>query len=95
MKAELVNLVSKGKRETVVLLSTDAEDLTLPERVRVMELTVWLVDEGWTVMTTAESPLADLVRRGAEAMAGTYRTMEDLSGVQVVPAPQQLPPRIQ
>ena len=55
MKAELVNLATKDGTETVVLLSTDLADLTREEQVRVVELTVWLVDEGWTVATTTES----------------------------------------
>ena len=95
MKAELVNLATKDGTETVVLLSTDLADLTREEQVRVVELTVWLVDEGWTVATTTESPLADLVRRGADAMAGTYRTAEQAPGLRVVPSERQLPPLVE
>lgn len=71
MKTELVNLVTTGGTETVVLLSTELDELTAAERIRALELTICLVDEGWTVMTTADSPLAPVVRKGAEAMHGT------------------------
>jgi hypothetical protein len=94
MKAELVNLVSKNGTETVVLLSTDLTHLTREEQVQVVEFTVWLIDEGWTVATTAGSPLANLVHRATEAMASSYRTVEDDSTVQMVPSGRRLPPLI-
>lgn len=94
MKAELVNLATTSGTETVVLLSTDLDKLTPEERVQAVEVTVWLVDEGWTVMTRADSPLADLVRRGVEAMSGTYRALEEHGAVRVATAPHPLPPRV-
>ena len=94
MRAELVNLVTKGRTETVVLLTTDLTELTPEEKVRVVELTVWLVDEGWTVMTGADSPLAGLVQRAADAMAGSYRTVEDSTDVRIVASARRLPPLI-
>ena len=94
MKAELVNLVTKGGTETVVLLSTDVDRLTVQERVQAVEVTVWLVDEGWTVMTRAHSPLAEVVRRGAEAMSGTYRALEEHAGMRVTASPHPLPPQV-
>ena len=94
MKAELVNLVTKNGTETVVLLSTDVEEVTDEERIRVVELAVWLADEGWTVATVAESPLAEVVRRGVEAMRGTYLSLCEIPGVWMTPSPDQLPPQI-
>ena len=94
MKAELVNLVTTNGTETVVLLSTDVDRLTRQERVQAVEVTVWLVDEGWTVMTRADSPLADLVRRGAEAMSGTYRALEEHAGMRVTASSHPLPPQM-
>ena len=95
MKAELVNLVTKNGTETVVMLSTDLDNITVVERVRVIELTVWLVDEGWTVVTSVESPLAAPVRKAAAAMSGTYRQLEETAGIRVEPSPDHLPPRMQ
>ena len=94
MRAELVNLVTKDGTETVVLLSTDLHKLTRQERVQAVEVTVWLVDEGWTVMTRADSPMADLVRRGAEAMSGTYRALDEHTGMRVTTSSHPLPPRV-
>ncbi|GAB3396369.1 hypothetical protein GCM10027568_30330 [Humibacter soli] len=73
MKAELVELVTKGRTETVVLISTQEQAITQEEKREAAQLTVWLVDEGWTVTTRADSPLADVVRRAAQAMRGKYR----------------------
>ena len=94
MKAELVNLATTSGTETVVLLSTDLDKLTTQERVQAVEVTVWLVDEGWTVMTRGDSPLADLVRRGAEAMSGTYRALEEHGATRVATASHPLQPRV-
>jgi hypothetical protein len=53
-------------------------------------MTVWLVDEGWTLVTTAASPLAGIVRKGAEAMAGAYETLQDPDRVELCAS--QFPP---
>jgi hypothetical protein len=92
VKTELVNLVTTGGTETVVLLSTELDELTHAERVRGLELAIWLIDEGWTVMTTADSPLAPIVRKGAEAMHGTYRPYEGAAASHIETAGIQLPP---
>jgi hypothetical protein len=94
MKAELVNLVTKSGTEMVVLLSTDLDRLTPEERVQAVEVTVWLVDEGWTVMTRADSPLAGPVQRGAEAMSGTYRALEKHASMRVTTTQHPLPLRV-
>ena len=94
MKAELVNLVTKSGTETVVLLSTDVDRLTRQERVQAVELAVRLVDEGWTVMTRADSPLAEVVRRGTDAMSGTYRALEEHGSMSVTNASYPLPPQV-
>lgn len=91
MKAELVNLVAQDGTQTVVLLSTDLQVLTSEEKARALELAVWLVDEGWTVTTATDSPLAEVVRRGADALRGTYLAVDD--GSAPVTAGHQLPPR--
>lgn len=91
MKAELVNLVTKGATEMVVRLSTDVDNPTPEERVRVIELTVWLVDEGWTVTTTADSVLAEAVRSAVRAMGGTY-VLLPADGAELVHVAQPLPP---
>jgi hypothetical protein len=93
MKTELVNLVTTGGTETVVLLTTELDALTPTERVQALELAIWLVDEGWTVMTTTDSPLAPVVRKGAEAMHGTYRAIEDRRSASIQPSPFRLSPR--
>ena len=49
MKTELVNLVTNHSTETVVLLTTELDELTPAERARAVELAIWLIDEGWTV----------------------------------------------
>ncbi|NNC12104.1 hypothetical protein HII28_09455 [Planctomonas sp. JC2975] len=94
MKAGLVNLVTTDGTETVVLLSTELDELTPTERVRALELAIWLVDEGWTVMTTADSALAPVVRKGAEAMHGNYRSTEDRGEAHIQPSQHHLPPRL-
>ncbi|MGA0567326.1 hypothetical protein ACO2Q7_08350 [Rathayibacter sp. KR2-224] len=71
----------------VVLITSEAD---VDERLKAMEVTVWLVDEGWTVATTEASPLANAVRKAAEAMAGTYRTLADPDHVELCAS--QLPP---
>ncbi|NNC13412.1 hypothetical protein HII28_16190 [Planctomonas sp. JC2975] len=95
MKTELVNLVTTDGTETVVLLSTELDEPTPTERIRALELAIWLVDEGWTVMTTTDSPLAPVVRKGAEAMHGTYHTIEDSRSSRVEPCEYRLPPRFE
>ena len=94
MKTELVNLVTKSGTETVVLLTTELDELTPTERVRALELAIWLVDEGWTVMTTVDSPLGPVVRKAVEAMHGTYRTLGNTKGGRIRTAERQLPPRL-
>lgn len=94
MKTELVNIVTKSGTETVVLLTTELNELTPTERVRALELAIWLVDEGWTVMTTTDSPLAPVVRKGAEAMHGTYREYERSQVTDIARAATQLPPQL-
>jgi hypothetical protein len=59
--------------------------------LQALEVTVSLVDEGWTVATIGAAPLADAVRKAAEAMAGTYRTLEDPDHLEL--SASQLPPR--
>lgn len=63
--------------------------------MRALELAIWLVDEGWTVMTTTDSPLAPVIRKGAEAMHGTYRAIEDHGSARVEPSQYRLPPRLE
>ena len=92
MKTELVNLVTNDSTETVVLLSTELDELTPSERVRALELAIWLIDEGWTLMTTAESPLAPVVSKGAEALHGTYRPYESAAAGRIETTEKQLPP---
>ncbi|GAB3388534.1 hypothetical protein GCM10027568_09640 [Humibacter soli] len=92
MKAELVNLVTPGSTETVVLLATDLNELTPTERIQTLELTIWLIDEGWTVTTTTDSPLAPVVRKGAEAMHGTYRPIDGSRASHVESSRCKLPP---
>ncbi|GAB3393368.1 hypothetical protein GCM10027568_22330 [Humibacter soli] len=94
MKAELVNLVTTGGTETAVLLTTELDELTPTEHVRALELTIWLVDEGWTVTTTTGSPLASVVRKGAEAMHGTYHAIPDLTLTRIQRSRHHLPPRL-
>ena len=62
MKTELVNPVTTGGTETVVLLSTELDELAAAERFRALELAVCLKDEGWTVVTAAHSTLAPASR---------------------------------
>jgi hypothetical protein len=93
MKAQLVDLVTTNGTETAVLLSTELDDLTPAERVQALELAIWLVDEGWTVMTTTDSPLAPVVRKGAEAMHGTYHEIVERSSARIEPSPHHLPSR--
>jgi hypothetical protein len=92
MKTELVNLVTNNSTETVVLLTTKLDELTPAERVRALELAIWLIDEGWIVMTMADSPLTPVVRKGAEAMHGTYRSYEGEAAGRIEKAGIQLPP---
>ena len=92
MKTELTNLVTNKGTETVVLLSTELDELTAAERVRALELAIWLIDEGLTVMTTADSPLAPVVRKGAAAMHGAYRSYEGAAAARIERArPSYLP----
>jgi hypothetical protein len=93
MRAELVNLVTKGRTETVVLLTTNLQVLTSEEKVRALDLAVWLVDEGWTVMTTADSQLAEVVRLSAQALGGTYIELKDEPGMQMTSTRHPMPPR--
>ena len=83
MKTELVNPVTGRGTDMVVLITSDTAEVDVDERLQVMEVTVWLVDEGWTVVTPEGSPLADAVRKAAEAMSGTYRTLEDPDHVEL------------
>jgi len=92
MRAELVDLVTKEGTRTVVLLSTDLQVLTSEEKARGLELALWLVDEGWTVTTTTNSPLAEVVRRGAEALCGTYVNLPDDAAAGVAATRRRLPP---
>lgn len=91
MKTELVNLVTTGGTDTVEVLSTELNELTLAEGVRALELAIWLIDEGWTVMTMTDSPRAPVIRKGAEAMHGTYRSYEHTSAGRIDTSPLQLP----
>ena len=92
MKTELVNLATKDGTQTVVLLSTDLQVLTSEEKVRALELALWLVDEGWAVTTATDSPLAVVVRRGADVLHGAYVNLHDLPDACVAATGQQLPP---
>ena len=94
MKTELVNLVTADTTETIVLLTTELDELTSTERVRALELAIWLMDEGWTVMTMADSPLAPVVRKGAEAMHGTYRSYDSRNAARIESSRHQLPPTL-
>lgn len=94
MKAELVNLQTRHGTDMAVLITADTAEPTLVERLRAVEVTVWLVDEGWTVITTAASPLAGIVRKGAEAMGCTYRTLENPTWLHATHCPSQLPPHV-
>jgi hypothetical protein len=78
-----------------VLLSSDREAPHGAELQRAVELTIWLVDEGWTVMTRADSVLAEAVRSGAAAMHGTYRAVGDDPSARLVPTVVGLSPRVQ
>lgn len=94
MKGELVNLVTTHGTDMVVLITSDTAEPTPDERLQAVEVTVCLVDEGWTVITSEASTLADAVRKAAEAMAGTYRALEDPNHVQVELCASQLPPHV-
>ena len=84
--------MTKDGAQTVVLLSADLQVLTSEEKVRALEVAVWLVDEGWTVMTTTDSPLEEVVRRSARALDGTFIELQEESAVHVSPAPHAMPP---
>lgn len=60
-----MNLAIHHGTDTVVLMTCQTKGPTLDERLQVLEVTLWLVDEGWTGVTTATSPLADIVQKGA------------------------------
>ena len=92
MKAELVNLVTTHGTDMVVLITSATAEPTSDERLLAVEVTVCLVHEGWTVVTAAASPLAGIVRKGAAAVGGVYRTLEDPAHVQVEHCLSQLPP---
>ncbi|HVX07327.1 hypothetical protein, partial [Humibacter sp.] len=87
-----VNLVTKDGAHTVVLLSTDLQVLTSAEKVRALEIALWMVDEGWTVMTATDSPLAEVVRQSARALDGSYIELKDEPGMQVIPTRHRMPP---
>lgn len=85
-------LFTNDKTETVVLLNTEFDELTAAEHVRAPELAMWLIDEGWTIMASAESPLAPVVRKGAEAMHSTHVSYQGAAAGGIETAGVQLGP---